>query len=418
MIEHPHVPSPGASGPVPSWDPLQPAEAGRLSQGIVLATVGLALWLTTAVAAAADVGLGAAVVLAGSVGLGIVTRAHRAFRSLPGLVAALLVFLALLLLSTILLPDLPRQWGLVLFYVPLVPVGLDWHRVGRLQATIAAAALLVIPVSAADRSGSLAVTLGWFALAAAALWCLEQDRRRGEDRPRPLVSGTADTDPHPGDLLRTVVAAVGVGLLAALLLSVPSCNLDLDLPGNDSTGSVQLEPGEPGSGEPSSGGPGSDRPGTTAPGDGPSTAPSTGDGGTGNADGDRAPTPPSASRFSAWWLLALVALAAALAWFWWRRSRAGRPPPADREWALALVEQIDDASRARGRPRPASSTVRQHTDDLAGSVLPDPRLPAVGRLLNDALFGRTAISAHTRLWAQTVVDEILEAHPTGGRARR
>ncbi len=112
-----------------------------------------------------------------------------------------------------------------------------------------------------------------------------------------------------------------------------------------------------------------------------------------------------------------MALAAALALFWWHRSRTG-VAGADREWALALVEQIDEAGRARGRPRPESSTVLQHTDDLAGSVLPDDRLRAVGRLLSDALFGQTAISAHTRLWAQSVVDEIVEANPVSARGAR
>lgn len=93
-------------------------------------------------------------------------------------------------------------------------------------------------------------------------------------------------------------------------------------------------------------------------------------------------------------------------------------PMPDREWALALVEQIDRAGKDRGLPRPESSTVLQYTDELASSVLPDEQLRAVGRLLNDALFGRIAIDAHTRMWAQTVVDEIIEVHPVEGRTRR
>lgn len=406
---------PGTGAPAPRWDPPQPAEAGYPSQAITLLTVASALWLTTAVADASPAGLGAALVLAVSVGVGIATGAHRAFRSFPGLVAAILVFVALVFLSGLLAPTLPDRWALILFYLPLVPVGLDWRRVGRLQATIAVAAFIVIPMSAADRSGALAVTLGWFALAAASMWSLEQDRRRGEDRPQPLTPGAIDNDPHPGDLLRTVLLAVGVGLLAALLLSVPSCNLSL--PGGDPTGSVTFEPGEPGSGEPGSERPGSDRPGSGEPGGG---EPGDGTSGGSGADGssEPAPDPPAGPRFSPWWLLVVVALAAAVAWFWWRRSRTPSLPSPDREWALGLVEQIDQAGRARGRARPESSTVLQHTDDLAGSVLPDPRLRSVGRLLNDALFGQAAISAHTRLWAQTVVDEIVEAHPVPSRTRR
>jgi hypothetical protein len=42
----------------------------------------------------------------------------------------------------------------------------------------------------------------------------------------------------------------------------------------------------------------------------------------------------------------------------------------------------------------------------------------VGRLLSNALFGRSTTSAHHRLWAQTVVDEIIEAHPVDVTARR
>lgn len=415
VTQEPVGPPPGSGGPIPTWDVAQPAEAGTLSRGLVLVTVASALWLITAVAEAAHVGLLASAVLAASVAVGIATGAHRAFRAFPGMVVALLVFLALLFLSSLLIPNVPDRWGLLLVCLPLIPVGLDWLRVGRLQGTIVVAAFLVIPTAAAERSGSLVVTLGWFALAAASLWSLEQDRRRGEDRPQPLVPGTGLTDPHPGDLLRTVALAVGVGLLAALLLSVPSCNLDLSLPGNGSSGSGRIEPGEPGdpgSGEPRPIEPGSDRPGTGEPGG--STSPA----GDQDGAGDRDPERPSPPRFSPWWLLVVVALAAALAWYLWRRSRTPPMPMPDREWALALVEQIDRAGRDRGLPRPESSTVLQYTDELASSVLPDEQLRAVGRLLNDALFGRIAIDAHTRMWAQTVVDEIIEVHPVEGRTRR
>jgi hypothetical protein len=374
--------------------------AGRTSQLLALVTVGLAVWQTTAVIDAGHLGLWGALVLAASVAVSIATRADRPFQGFPGLVAALAGFLALLFLGSLLAEDLPHQWGLVLYTAALIPIGLDWHRVGRLHATIAVAALLVIPVSAADRPGSLAVTLGWFALAAASLWSLEQDRRNGQERPRPLVHGAADPRPHPVDLVRTVAFAVGVGLLAALILSVPSCNLHLNLTGTDA-GSVRVEPGEPGS----------DRPvtGPDGPDGNPSVRPATDDGGR---------TPPRPPRFSAWWLLVPVALAAAIAGLWWHRSRAQPAQPIDQAWALALVEQIDRAGRARGRPRGGSSTVLQHTDDLARTVLPDRRLPEVGRLLSNALFGRSTTSAHHRLWAQTVVDEIIEAHPVDVTARR
>ncbi len=428
VTQQPPVPLPGAGGPAPTWDAAPPAVAGRLSQAIALTTVGLALWLAAAVTESPHIGLWAVAVLAASVAVGIATGAERAFRGFPGLTAALVTVMALVLLGSRVLPDLLDRWGLVLLYVPLIPVGLDWQRVGRLQATIAVAAFLIIPVSMAERSGWLAVTLGWFAVAAASLWCLEQDRRRGEDRPQPLVPGAADPDQHPGDLLRTLLPAIVAGLLAALLLSVPSCNPELNLPPTDAGRSVPVDPGDPGAGDPGAGGADSGGPDAVQPGDGTATgpggAPGTGPGaggGTGNG-ADQSGTPPSAPRVSPWWLLAVVALAAAVAWFWWRRSRTPPPLAADREWAVALVERIDQAGKARGLPRPGSSTVLAHTDHLAGSVLPDPRLRSVGRLLSDALFGQTAVSAHTRMWAQAVVDEILEAHPAGAgtraRARR
>ena len=58
-------------------------------------------------------------------------------------------------------------------------------------------------------AGALGLTLvlGWLVLAAASMWSLEQDRRRGEARPQPLVPGAGDADPNAGDLLRTAVAA-------------------------------------------------------------------------------------------------------------------------------------------------------------------------------------------------------------------
>lgn len=398
---------PGAAGPVPSWDPTPAAPASPLSQGAVLVTACAALWLAAALADAPLVGVLASAILGGSVALGLATPAHRILGPLPGLVAALLAVLGLGLASAVAVQVVGPAWVWVVFGVPLALVGLDWRRVARLQAVLAVSTLVVIPLAAAERPGAVATTLGWLVLAAACMWSLEQDRRRGEARPQPLVAG-ADDAANPGDLARTVVLAVAVGVVAALLLSAPSCNLPFRMPGNgEPRGPVEVRPGNPGDD------PGSYRPTDTTIVDG---APSDG---TGDRPGDQPPPrPPSKPRLSAWWLLLVVALAALAAWFWWRRGRTPPGGPPDREWALALVEQIDDAGRARGRSRGDATTIRHHTEDLAGSVLPDERLLAVGRVLDGALFGHAPVSARTRLWAQSVVDEVIEANPPPGRRSR
>lgn len=398
---------PGAAGPVPSWDPTPPATAGGLSQVLVLMTAGLALWLATSLADAPHVGIVGAAVLAGSVALGLTTPAHRILGPLPGLVAGVLAVVALSFVSAFVGPVVGTAWLWVIFCVPLVLTGLDWQRVGRLQAVVAVATLVVIPLAAAERSGNLATVLGWLVLAAASMWSLEQDRRRGEARPQPLVPGAGDADPNAGDLLRTVALAVAIGVVAALLVSVPSCNLPFRVPGlHGPPRTVAVRPGEPGRGEPTDGS------GRTTIVDG------TRSDGSGEGSGQAARDRRSGPRLSAWWLLALAAVAALAAWLWWRR---GRTPPGgspDREWALALVEQIDAAGRARGRPRDDATTVRHHTDDLAASVLPDERLATVGRVLDGALFGHAPVDARTRLWAESVVDEVVEAHPAPRRPHR
>ena len=412
-------PAPGATGPEPTWDPIPPAEAGPLSQGLVLVTAALALWLATALAESPHVGVVGAGVLAASVVVGLVTGAHRAFRAIPGLVAALLSVMALSFSTAFLGANVPRAWGWAFLVVPLALIGLDWQRVGRLHAVVAVATFVVIPLAAAHRSGAMATALGWLVLAAASMWSLEQDRRRGEDRPLPLVPGAVDAEPHADDLLRTVLLAVAVGVVAALLVTVPSCDLPLNLPGTGGGRSVQVQPGDPGTegqpgydGQPGSGG----QPG---PGDGQGGDSDQGGGSADRSPGDdQPPKRPKPPRLSAWWLLLVVALAAAVAWFWWRRGRTAPLGQPDREWALALVAQIDEAGRARGHPRTDASTVLAHTDDLAASVLPDDRLRQVGRVLNDALFGHAPVTAATRLWAESVVDEILEAHPVERRPRR
>jgi hypothetical protein len=111
--------------------------------------------------------------------------------------------------------------------------------------------------------------------------------------------------------------------------------------------------------------------------------------------------------------LGLAALVALAVWLLHKRIGSRR----ELSWAEQLAERLDDEGRRRGRGRPTSETVVDHARALAGGPLPDSRIPAVGRLVSAALFGRTAPPADAQTWAESVVDEATAAHPAGKRSR-
>ena len=125
-----------------------------------------------------------------------------------------------------------------------------------------------------------------------------------------------------------------------------------------------------------------------------------------------APTEVASHRSVNWLLVAVLALVAALAVaavVWWLRRRS--TPPSERSWAEGLVRQLDREGAGRGRPRRAGETVVAYAAALSDGPLADPRLTTVGRVLSDALFGRTPPSPELQAWTEEALSEIVGLHP-------
>jgi hypothetical protein len=117
-----------------------------------------------------------------------------------------------------------------------------------------------------------------------------------------------------------------------------------------------------------------------------------------------------------WPLLLLVALAGAgwAAWrgLRWRRRRAAEP------WATRFSRRLQRAGAARGRPRQPQQTPVEYADDLARTVLPDPRLVEVGALVTAAAWSRDEPPAGDRDRAEQVLREATRAAPVRRLRRR
>lgn len=458
----PQAPPPGEAPP-PPWRAARlvvpEADASATSQVAVylvaVYAVGLVSWAIGV--------LWPGAVLAAALGGGAVVAAtvpsvRRHFRHAPGLVLGPILAVGLLVLLGVLtaVTGLGGLFGpvgaMACLAVGAFVVGLDWCDVARLRAVPVLAGLPVVLVSLSDQGPMLVFSLGWLALAVLALWSLECDQRAAYVDVRALgPAGAEEGDVGSRDLAGALLVAMAIGLLFAFSASMPSCSLSL--PGTDRISlpsvSEQLD---------------LSRYGFRLDGDLPEidhegipyrlhTTPSghmiLEDLRTGerypvfqeddllvardrngevvavfrpvddDPPDDAAPSEPRdwSGPLRVLGVLLAVGALTALAWWWWRRRR---PPtaPGSRAWAEQQVRRLDRLGQRHGADRRAAETVACHTRRLAGGPLPDDRLPEVGRLLSDALFGQAPPTMATRLWVEQVIDQVTEAHPAPGRRER
>ena len=116
-----------------------------------------------------------------------------------------------------------------------------------------------------------------------------------------------------------------------------------------------------------------------------------------------------------WPLVALLVLAGAAWLAWrierWRRRRAALP------WATRFFARVEQAGRARGRPRRPPETPAEYSRALARSVLPDARLAEVGELVTVAAWSPRPPPAEDRARAEEVLRAAKKAAPVH-RVRR
>ena len=411
------------------------------------------------------VGIAIALSLLAGVAVGVASGASRFFRQVPGtflgVVASVITAVGLAFATSAGAPVADgRMTAVLIIGSGAFVAGLDWTRVGRLRAVPVIAAFPVLLVSTAGDGLRLAISLGWLALAVAALWSLELDQRKAFSAPRPLTPHP----PGPDDVgSRDLAGAMGIALLLGLLFafsaSMPSCSPNIgglgrfgfntpdvgrevpfdtsrlslddirfgnfpfdwsgDLPTIDINGIEHiLREGASGmlylenllTGE---------------------RYEVTREGGNlvardefGNVIAVIRPAPdqPDDQRSGFPWktvlVVAAVAAAAGAALWWYLKRR--RPPasPDGRQWAEDVVARLDRFGRAHGTPRSRSETFGHHAEALNREVVDDRRLADVARVVSDALFDREQPTMERRIWTEQVVDEIIEAHPPPSRVDR
>ncbi|MCB0964999.1 MAG: hypothetical protein KDA98_17110 [Acidimicrobiales bacterium] len=175
-----------------------------------------------AVAAAGGIGgwgLAAVVALAVGVAVSSTGVVEEATLAVPGAVVALLVLAVVLLFAAALEV---AALGAVALLAAIACVGADWAWVERLRPLLLVAGAAVVLVVLAQEPWTYPVVLGWSVAALVAASLLERDRRGALD----AVASVDPGGPPPvarADLASTLVVAVALALVAALVLSVPSC---------------------------------------------------------------------------------------------------------------------------------------------------------------------------------------------------
>jgi transglutaminase-like putative cysteine protease len=110
------------------------------------------------------------------------------------------------------------------------------------------------------------------------------------------------------------------------------------------------------------------------------------------------------------WPLLVLAVLAIVGWLAWRAERARRRR-ASQPWVTRFFARLERAGRVRGRPRRPEETPSEYVSELAGSVLPDPRLGEVGELVTVAAYSGREVAPEDRARAERVLKEAARAAP-------
>ncbi|WP_421118449.1 hypothetical protein ACE2AJ_13790 [Aquihabitans daechungensis] len=253
---------PSAPAGTPPFDPAgwptEPAkaeEAARLrSQVAVYVVCAVAIGIVSGASSTLEWGVATMLALAGGVAIALAADLHRPLGSIPGAAAAAVAMMGMTVLLAFVGGGVD---GFAL--VPIVGafvLGLDWRLVRRLRPLPFAFGFLVVIGVAGGDTWAYPAGLLWLVLALGALTSLEADRRAAQPKVQAVTAGPVAPDVEARDLLTTVLIALAFALVAALLLSTPSCQRSGE-GGSGSGGFGQPGAGEFGSGEYGSGGTGS-----------------------------------------------------------------------------------------------------------------------------------------------------------------
>ncbi|MCU1372583.1 MAG: hypothetical protein JWO77_3777 [Ilumatobacteraceae bacterium] len=234
--------------PLPEVWPTEPAKAtepaGARSQVAVYVVGAVAIGIACGAADVLEWGVAAMLALAAGVAIGLLADLGRHFRSVPGAVASLIT-MAVLTIVVAFIGGSPLLFGCVPLAGALI-LGLDWDLVRRLRPLPFAFGFLVV-IGAGGDTWTYPAGLLWLVLALGALASLEADRRAGQPQVVAVTGGPAGDDLRKGDVATSVLVALALALVAALLLSTPSCQRSDQ--GSGRSGSGQSGSGEAGSGE-------------------------------------------------------------------------------------------------------------------------------------------------------------------------
>lgn len=222
----PPPPGPGPTGfggpPVKLVLPT-PNPAGVASRLAVFVAIGVATAAYLAAGAApAPIVVCYASLAIGAVLAGITEVARVLFRSVTAWLGALVVFVALLILITM-IGMTTEVVVLGVLAATFVTAGLDLCWVPRLRLTVFLSGFLFVPTLNAMPGAAVLWAVGWLVALVVALWLLSLDDARALARPegnaaRPLQG-------QPADPLRILGLALCGAVVLGLLLSAPSCNI-------------------------------------------------------------------------------------------------------------------------------------------------------------------------------------------------
>ncbi|HWJ97319.1 MAG TPA: hypothetical protein VNQ33_04110 [Acidimicrobiales bacterium] len=202
--------------PLPADEPTRPR-----SQAAVYVVCALAMVIVCSAAETPTLGLGCSLALAVGVGITLAAGLRRPFGGVPGAVVALIAMMAMAMLLAF-TGGPPSAWMLVPVVGAFV-LGFDWHLVRRLRPLPFAFGFLVVLGLASGDRWTYPVGVLWLALALGALTSLESDRRAAQPKVRAVSVGPEAPDVQATDLVTTVLVALAIALVAALVLSTPSC---------------------------------------------------------------------------------------------------------------------------------------------------------------------------------------------------